>query len=555
MPVDECYQEAYPLDDDSDMSPEERKLYYERFSEALKTVLLFGKELHSWFSMLAREGIRIGSKKVDGSSSHTFDSSKLQHSLLSSQLLPKGSEKEIQLRAAFSILAGSKGTGDWSAAHDKLVARFRPSAAAIVCVEKFLYFSYYFNSVFPCSSTSAFASSEAEGEQTFVSNSQFYRCNITMAPSEGPSNNNRRSSNQFRVLRKSDLQKGGSKWLDAKGKPMSRQPKEEVKKVESIRPGHDITLSLWCMVPSVAFMDAFNYSRSVVLASGTLCPTETLRSELGLDFQCQMEGEQVISKERIFASVLAVGPTGKSLNATYKNIASGSEFIWELAKVVVSTCFTVPKGILCFVSSYKVMDLLMECLKTHPHLQQKKKLLEEPRRSNELQSVLEEYSETIKEPELVGPNCDGALMVAVFRGKVSEGIDFSDDKARCVICVGIPFPNAYDDLVLQKKLFNNEHCRSTALLGGDEWYTTQAYRALNQALGRCLRHKEDWGALLLVDERFLNKADAKNSNTKKISKEPKKVKKEEVLMSEEEEEVESVEEVKIVVPKTSNFFK
>nr|CAD7589712.1 unnamed protein product [Timema genevievae] len=27
-------------------------------------------------------------------------------------------------------------------------------------------------------------------------------------------------------------------------------------------------------------------------------------------------------------------------------------------------------------------------------------------------------------------------------------------------------------------------------------------RALNQALGRCLRHKYDWGALLLVDDRF-----------------------------------------------------
>ena len=28
------------------------------------------------------------------------------------------------------------------------------------------------------------------------------------------------------------------------------------------------------------------------------------------------------------------------------------------------------------------------------------------------------------------------------------------------------------------------------------------YRALNQALGRCIRHKGDWGAILLVDDRF-----------------------------------------------------
>lgn len=29
-----------------------------------------------------------------------------------------------------------------------------------------------------------------------------------------------------------------------------------------------------------------------------------------------------------------------------------------------------------------------------------------------------------------------------------------------------------------------------------------AGRALNQALGRCIRHRYDWGAILLVDERF-----------------------------------------------------
>ena len=28
------------------------------------------------------------------------------------------------------------------------------------------------------------------------------------------------------------------------------------------------------------------------------------------------------------------------------------------------------------------------------------------------------------------------------------------------------------------------------------------HRALNQALGRCIRHKADWGAILLVDDRF-----------------------------------------------------
>ena len=38
----------------------------------------------------------------------------------------------------------------------------------------------------------------------------------------------------------------------------------------------------------------------------------------------------------------------------------------------------------------------------------------------------------------------GAIMAAVLRGRSSEGIDFSDKDARCVIVIGIPFAQASD---------------------------------------------------------------------------------------------------------------
>eukprot|EP00951_Prasinocladus_malaysianus_P012994 scaffold97633_cov50-Prasinocladus_malaysianus.AAC.2 len=52
-----------------------------------------------------------------------------------------------------------------------------------------------------------------------------------------------------------------------------------------------------------------------------------------------------------------------------------------------------------------------------------------------------------------------------------------------------------------KKSFNDAG-RARGLLSGDLWYSQQAFRCLNQAIGRCIRHRYDYGAVILLDERF-----------------------------------------------------
>ena len=39
-------------------------------------------------------------------------------------------------------------------------------------------------------------------------------------------------------------------------------------------------------------------------------------------------------------------------------------------------------------------------------------------------------------------------------------------------------------------------------LAGEAWYVQQASRAVNQAMGRVIRHRGDYGAIILADERF-----------------------------------------------------
>ena len=72
------------------------------------------------------------------------------------------------------------------------------------------------------------------------------------------------------------------------------------------------------------------------------------------------------------------------------------------------------------------------------------------------------------------------------RGKVSEGLDFSDRAARSVIMVGIPYAVFYDPKVILKKKYLDDKAKASKgmhKLRGADWYNTEAARAVNQAIG------------------------------------------------------------------------
>jgi hypothetical protein len=87
--------------------------------------------------------------------------------------------------------------------------------------------------------------------------------------------------------------------------------------------------------------------------------------------------------------------------------------------------------------------------------------------------------------------------------KISEGLDFSDDAARTVIQVGVPFSMLKDPkTILKQRYLNKIKLKMRNCLGGKEWYFLQATRAFNQAIGRAIRHKDDYGHVILIDQRY-----------------------------------------------------
>lgn len=116
---------------------------------------------------------------------------------------------------------------------------------------------------------------------------------------------------------------------------------------------------------------------------------------------------------------------------------------------------------------------------------------------DEFEMKKQEYMESVRTK-------GGCVLLAVYRGKMSEGISFNDDNARAVVCVGLPLPSAFALPVKIKMCYNDEQRKlrnRTDLQPGQEWYSQQAYRAIAQALGRCIRHSADYGAIFLMDIR------------------------------------------------------
>ena len=261
------------------------------------------------------------------------------------------------------------------------------------------------------------------------------------------------------------------------------------------------TLSYWCFFPGLCLKELIEKEvGSFLLASGTLSPMESFSAELGMEFPVRLENPHVIQRSQIWGGVVTSGPSGSVLNSSFR-FRDTQEYKTEIGNVILSSAKIVPDGLLVFFPSYGVMNACIKHWKSiglWGNLEMTKTCVVEPNNSEEFQEAYGKYNEALKDRR-------GAAFFAVCRGKVSEGIDFADKACRGVILTGIPYAGAKDPLVMQKRRFlDKRRDQNGGGYSGNEWYSQTAMRAVNQALGRAIRHKHDFGAVILADERFAN---------------------------------------------------
>ncbi|XP_073035876.1 regulator of telomere elongation helicase 1 homolog [Primulina eburnea] len=273
------------------------------------------------------------------------------------------------------------------------------------------------------------------------------------------------------------------------------------------------TLSWWCFNPGIAMEEFLRLGvGSIILTSGTLSPLNSFAEELKLEFPVRLENPHVISGNQIWAGVAPVGPSGYSFNSCYRNRGS-AEYKLELGNAIVNFARIVPDGLLVFFPSYYLMEQCINCWKTNgqqnlansntvwERMCKFKSPVVEPRQGSLFSLAIEDYTTKLKEA-----TTSGAIFFAVCRGKVSEGLDFADHAGRAVVITGLPFAAMNEPKVRLKREYLDQQAHSKMInikgLTGEEWYSQQASRAVNQAVGRVIRHQHDYGAIIFCDERF-----------------------------------------------------
>ena len=113
-----------------------------------------------------------------------------------------------------------------------------------------------------------------------------------------------------------------------------------------------------------------------------------------------------------------------------------------------------------------------------------KQIFYEPGTTAEVDGVLRAYAQAVSSTT---DSIKGAILFAVVGAKLSEGLNFSDELARAVVLVGLPYPNIASPELKERMKYVTELRKrngdSQGMDAGNELYENLCMRAVNQSIG------------------------------------------------------------------------
>jgi chromosome transmission fidelity protein 1 len=296
------------------------------------------------------------------------------------------------------------------------------------------------------------------------------------------------------------------------------------------------------MNPETQFQAIWRDARAVILAGGTMQPfgdfyQHLLSDSLSTSVPSRPTGSNevkastiekpvsrvvtftcshIIPDSNLLTVIFPSGPSGVEFNFTHDNRHRNNEMFDEASALLLNLCNVVPDGIVIFSPSYRFEESLIARWKANGNLEaieSKKTVFREPRSASNVESVLSEYESCINKNTGLPGAPTGAILSCVVGGKLSEGINFKDHLGRCVVILGLPFPNAKDPILMERlahvqlkaNASKTQGPESTNAANSAEYYENLCMKAVNQSIGRSIRHIGDYATIILVDQRYRSK--------------------------------------------------
>lgn len=329
--------------------------------------------------------------------------------------------------------------------------------------------------------------------------------------------------------------------------------------------------------PSVHFLPLVMEARSVLLLGGTMKPfsyfTSLLFPAVPRERMRLFSCDHVVPAQQVGA-VIVPHYEDPVPSSSARSSRVNFEFTYDkrlstdqtnaLFQALIEICANTPGGVVVFCTSFQYLEALLSRWRSSKILYKLdaiKRVFAESRAGcsdttasstnsgNTCNNVWEAYKRQVEtHPQ------EGAVLFSVINGKLSEGINFSDELARCVVVVGLPYPDVRDPVLQEKMRYVSAHDTlqvthgtfaqhlgdaGTCAAGGSgdgngggggggdklgcvtvppvssqqagggvagagrKLCENMCMKAVNQSVGRAIRHVHDYACVVLLDRRYM----------------------------------------------------
>jgi chromosome transmission fidelity protein 1 len=200
------------------------------------------------------------------------------------------------------------------------------------------------------------------------------------------------------------------------------------------------------------------------------------------------------------------GVDGSALDFTFEK-RSQSSVLESLGKSLIALAHVIPHGLVAFFPSY---GYLSQCIRAWTpsssgiwtQLSGLKELFTDSKEVGKVDDILRTYSDAVFRG-------NGAMLFSVMGGKMSEGINFSDELGRGIAIIGLPFPNVHSIewktklQYVQQRTVSRGGSQAEGPAAARAVYENACMRAVNQSIiSRAIRHQKDYANIFMLDRRY-----------------------------------------------------